>query len=100
MSNTNTTTQQIELELSNGKLLTFTVTAKKYIKYINAMQAKDKYNPAYNFLISVVDDECKDDLRPLMANPATTLELLGEVIEDYGSEVSVVTKKQKTAPSK
>jgi hypothetical protein len=75
--------------------LQFNVGMADYNRYLNAMNPKDKVAPAHNFVRAVSTD--KAALDPLLKMPGVSLQLAGEILEEYMPQVEVISKKSKTS---
>ncbi|MNJ22025.1 hypothetical protein D3C77_163900 [compost metagenome] len=90
MSNNRT---EITLEVG-GKDFDFVVDPAVMSKYINSLTQTNKVAPANNLLMNTVAPAQKDDLKPLLANPMTLLQIAGALVEEYAPTVEVTVKKR------
>ena len=90
--------RDITLEVGD-KEFTFTLTPQDVTKYFNAMTANNKVAPSHNLLSNTVVAEHRADLRPLLANPVMTMQLVGALLEEYAPDVEIIVKKHSTTLS-
>lgn len=91
-------TREITLQISD-KEFTFALDPQLVTKYFNSLTATNKVAPSHNLLTNAVKQEQLASLRPLLANPVTTLKLSGALLEEYAPDVEVTVKKPSLAPS-
>lgn len=86
--------KKIELEV-NDLSLAFNVNASAYNKYITGSMkpTSNGLQLATNFLTSVVDESCKDELIKFIKQPGAALHILSAVIEDYQPDFDISVKK-------
>lgn len=77
----------------------FTLTAQDVTKYFNALKPDNKVAPGHNLLTTTVQADQKEALRPLLANPVMTMQLVGALLEEYSPDVEVAVKKPSTEPN-
>lgn len=88
------------IEMSIGATdFSFTLTAQDVTKYFNAMTPTNKVSPAHNLLTGTVKAEQKDALRPLLANPVSTMQIAGALLEEYAPDVEITVKKPSSTPN-
>ncbi|WP_313650304.1 putative phage tail assembly chaperone [Pseudomonas soli] len=93
-------TQRTEITLEVGDLsLDFAIDPALMTKYINALTPSNKVAPANNLLVNAVKPEHKEQLKPLLANPMTVLQLAGALVEEYAPTVEVTVKKRSATPN-
>lgn len=91
--------QKFEIEAA-GKKFVFTVGRDTYNKYINSIGNKDKVAPSHNFLMSVIDEKQRAELKQVLKeNPGSEVELAGGIYEAYTSDIGMVVKKLSSEPS-
>lgn len=84
--------QRIELEVNDIDLI-FNVNVTAYNKYQNSTTMVNKIQPATNFLMSVVDDSTKSDLKNLLKQPAAALHIVSAIVDEYQPEFNITVKK-------
>ncbi|EDM65079.1 putative phage gene [Moritella sp. PE36] len=84
--------QKIILEVNDIEL-SFNVNVTAYNKFLNQSNQVNKIQPATNFLMTVVDSECKAALKEMLALPGAALHLVGSVVEEYQPEFNITVKK-------
>lgn len=93
-------TAQRQITLSVGAAeFQFDLAAQDMTKYFNAMTPTNKVAPAHNLLMTTVQAEQRDALRPLLANPMLTLQLAGALLEEYAPQVEITVKKPSSEPT-
>jgi hypothetical protein len=93
-------TERREITLQVGeKEFTFTLTPVDVSKYFNTLNANNKVAPANNLLTQTVKQEQLASLRPLLANPVSTLQLAGALLEEYSPDLAITVKKPLTVQS-
>lgn len=93
-------TERREITLEVGdKEFTFTLTPVDVNKYFNSLNANNKVAPANNLLTQTVKQEELASLRPLLANPVSTLQLAGALLEEYSPDLAITVKKPLTVQS-
>lgn len=91
--------QKFEIEAA-GKKFKFTVGRDTYNKYINSMNTKDKVAPSHNFLMSIIDDTQRAELRQVLKeNAGSEIEIAGAIYEAYTPDLGIVVKKLSSEPS-
>lgn len=93
-----TAKRQIEITVGAADF-TFTLTAQDVTKYFNAVKPDNKVAPGHNLLTTTVQADQKEALRPLLANPVMTMQLVGALLEEYSPDVEVAVKKPSTGPN-
>ncbi|WP_313314958.1 putative phage tail assembly chaperone [Stutzerimonas nitrititolerans] len=93
-----TAKRQIEITVGAADF-TFTLTAQDVTKYFNAVKPDNKVAPGHNLLTTTVQADQKEALRPLLANPVMTMQLVGALLEEYSPDVEVAVKKPSTEPN-
>ncbi|MBB61162.1 putative phage tail assembly chaperone [Stutzerimonas balearica] len=78
---------------------TFTLSAQDVTKYFNALTPTNKVGPSHNLLITTVQADQKEALRPLLANPMMSMQLCGTLLDEYSPDVEVAVKKPSTEPN-
>ncbi|MGZ0703797.1 putative phage tail assembly chaperone [Pseudomonas piscis] len=87
--------ERTEITLEVGEQsLNFVIDPALMTKYINALTPSNKVAPANNLLVNAVKAEHKEQLKPLLANPMTVLQLAGALVEEYAPTVEVTVKKR------
>ena len=84
--------QKIILEVNDIEL-SFNVNVTAYNKFLKQSNQVNKIQPATNFLMTVVDSECKAALKEMLALPGAALHLVGSVVEEYQPEFNITVKK-------
>lgn len=87
-----TPSREITLEVGT-KEFSFTLSPQDVTKYFNAMTANNKVAPSFNLLSSTVLPAQKADLRLLLENPVTTMQIAGALLEEYAPDVEIIVKK-------
>ena len=88
-------TQRTEITLEIGEQsLDFVLDPALMTKYINALSPSNKVAPGNNLLVNAVKPEHKEQLKPLLANPMTVLQLAGALVEEYAPTVEITVKKR------
>jgi hypothetical protein len=77
----------------------FTLGAPEVTKYFNAMTQTNKVAPAHNLLSTSVKADQRDDLKSYLANPVTTIQIAGALLEEFSPDVEIVVKKPSDTPS-
>ncbi|CAD5379016.1 conserved hypothetical protein [Pseudomonas sp. OF001] len=77
----------------------FNIAAQDVTKYFNAMTPANKVAPAHNLLVTTVQADQRDALRPLLGNPVLTMKLAGALLEEYSPDVEVTVKKPSSEPN-
>lgn len=90
--------RDITLEVGEAEF-TFKLNPQEITKYFNTMTQNNKVAPAHNLLMRTVAQEQKASLKPLLENPLMTMNLAGELLEEYGPDVEVTVKKSSSMPS-
>ena len=90
--------REITLELGD-KNFTFNLAPQDVTKYFNAMTANNKVAPSNNLLSNTVQADQRADLRTLMTNPVTTMQLAGALLEEYAPDVEIIVKKHSSTLS-
>lgn len=72
---------------------TFTIGAAEVSKYFNAMTPTNKVSPAHNLLSTTVASDQRDALKKLLANPVTTMQVAGSLLEEYTPDIEITVKK-------
>ncbi|THG81510.1 hypothetical protein E5198_12195 [Pseudomonas sp. A-1] len=92
--------EQRQIVLSIGSAdFSFTLGAQDVTKYFNAMTPANKVAPAHNLLVTTVQTDQRDALRPLLGNPVMTMKLAGTLLEEYSPDVEVTVKKPSSEPN-
>lgn len=84
--------RDITLEIAGTEFL-FSLTPQDVTKYFNATTQNNKVAPASNLLMGTVQQDQKAVLKPLLANPVTTMTIAGALLEEYAPDVEVTVKK-------
>ncbi|MCD5970430.1 putative phage tail assembly chaperone [Pseudomonas quasicaspiana] len=84
--------RDITLEIK-GTDFVFHLTPQDVTKYFNATTQANKVAPATNLLTGTIKQEQKAELKPLLANPVTVMELAGALLEEYSPDIGLVVKK-------
>jgi hypothetical protein len=84
--------RDITLEIAGTEFL-FSLTPQDVTKYFNATTQNNKVAPASNLLMGTVLQDQKAALKPLLANPVTTMTIAGALLEEYAPDVEVTVKK-------
>ncbi|WP_085691791.1 MULTISPECIES: putative phage tail assembly chaperone [unclassified Pseudomonas] len=84
---------EITLEVA-GQDFEFSMDPALMTKYINSLTPTNKVAPAHNLLMTSVNQEQKANLKPLLANPMTAIQIAGALIEEYSPTVEVTVKKR------
>ncbi|WP_342653518.1 putative phage tail assembly chaperone [Pseudomonas sp. F3-2] len=84
--------RDITLEIGSDEFL-FHLTPADVTKYFNSTTQNNKVAPANNLLMGTVQQEQKAALKPLLANPVTTMTIAGALLEEYSPDVDVIVKK-------
>ncbi|EQM70950.1 putative phage tail assembly chaperone [Pseudomonas tohonis] len=84
--------REITLEMGDAEF-TFHLDGALVTKYFNGLTATNKVAPSHNLLVTAVDQKQLATLRPLLANPMTTMKLAGALLEEYAPDVEVTVKK-------
>lgn len=93
-------TERREITLEVGtREFTFTLEPVDVSKYFNHLTPSNKVAPANNLLTQTVKQEQLASLRPLLANPVTTLQLAGALLGEYSPDLEITVKKPSPAPS-
>lgn len=93
-------TERTEITLEVGeKEFVFTLDPALMTKYINSLTPANKVAPAHNLLMTAVNQDQKATLKPLLANPMTTIQLAGALVEEYAPNVEVTVKKPSATPN-
>lgn len=90
--------RDITLEIK-GTDFVFHLTPQDVTKYFNSTTNANKVAPATNLLMSTIKQEQKAELKPLLANPVTVLELAGALLEEYSPDIGLVVKKSSSTLS-
>ena len=90
--------QRVVLDV-NGVELVFNVNVTAYNKYQNSTNMVNKIQPATNFLLAVVDDESKSELKKVIQQPGAALHIVSAVIEEYQPEFNITVKKSNSGQS-
>lgn len=88
----------ITLEVA-GQDFDFSMDPALMTKYINSLTPANKVAPAHNLLMTSVNQEQKAALKPLLANPMTSIQIAGALIEEYSPTVEVTVKKRSATPN-
>ena len=78
----------------------FNVNIEVYHKFINKRHQLNKERPAGNFLLSVVDDQRRSDLKEILKLPGAALNIVSAVINAYQPDVNIIVKKRKNTLNK
>ncbi|NIF19367.1 putative phage tail assembly chaperone [Pantoea sp. Cy-639] len=93
-------TQRTDITLEIGEQsLEFAIDPALMTKYINALTPSNKVAPANNLLVNAIKLEHKEQLKPLLANPMTVIQLAGALVEEYAPTVEVTVKKHSATPN-
>ncbi len=84
--------QKVELEVNDVEL-TFNLNVTAYNKYQNSTSMVNKVQPATNFLMAVVDDKSKSDLKKIIQAPGAALHIAAAVVDEYQPEFNITVKK-------
>ena len=84
--------RDITLEIGEAEF-TFHLTPAAVTKYFNSTTNNNKVAPANNLLVNTIDQEQRAQLKPLLANPLTVMELAGALLEEYSPNVEIIVKK-------
>jgi hypothetical protein len=93
----NEVNRDITLEIGSDEFL-FSLTPADVTKYYNATTQNNKIAPAHNLLMNTIKQEQKASLKPLLANPISTMNIAGALLEEYSPDVEVIVKKPSTTP--
>lgn len=88
----------ITLEVA-GQDFDFSMDPALMTKYINSLTPANKVAPAHNLLMTSVNQEQKAALKPLLANPMTSIQIAGALVEEYSPTVEVTVKKRSATPT-
>jgi|GEM_PF-675683 len=84
--------QKVELEVNDVELA-FNLNVTAYNKYQNSTSMVNKVQPATNFLMAVVDDESKAELKKIIKAPGAALHIAAAVVDEYQPEFNITVKK-------
>jgi len=84
--------QKITLEVNDAEFV-FNVNAAAYNKFLNTSSQGVKIQGATNFLMDVVDDTNRKDLKDLLKKPGAAHNVVGAVVEQYQPEFNITVKK-------
>jgi hypothetical protein len=89
-------TKETTITINDDKELTFRTTTALHEKFVNDMQLDNKVAPAKNLLRSALVKDDAGENRALLdelIEGGKTMELVGLVVEDFASEVTLSVKK-------
>jgi hypothetical protein len=81
--------------------LKFSLDEKSHTEFINRMDASNKVQPSYNFLISSVVPGDKDALKALMQKAGwgkLAVEIASELVDAFNPQVEMTAKKRSATP--
>jgi len=84
--------QKIELDVNDVELV-FNVNVTAYNKYQNSLSLVNKVQPATNFLMAVVDDTSKADLKKMIKQPGAAIHIASAIVDEYQPEFNITVKK-------
>jgi hypothetical protein len=91
--------QRVELEV-NGVDLVFNLNVTAYNKYQNSTSMVNKVQPATNFLMAVVDDNSRPELKKMIQAPGAALHIAAAVVDEYQPEFNITVKKSNSEQKK
>lgn len=91
--------QRVELEVNDTELA-FNLNVTAYNKYQNSTSLVNKVQPATNFLMAVVDESSKADLKKIIQAPGAALHIAAAIVDEYQPEFNITVKKSNSEQKK